>query len=170
MVIGITGCTASGKSTIATELCSRLSSMALLDGDAFFADTSDPSWAGLRYDMRTLPWPNGLPRAFQPLRADTNSIHSMDVPQFKMAFEQAMSSADVKVLLVDSFLLLHFPFVVDQLNGLIRCGHEIDEDPEGLIYMRRKFGRNHRGTVRLAMSFSIKFFACNQHLICISNI
>lgn len=98
------------------------------------------------YDMATLPWPGGqLPACFPARRLCTNSIETLDVPRLVAAFEAALAQPTAKFVLVDSFLLLHMPAIVQRLDALVRCGlREPEADPHGELFMLRKYHRRHR--------------------------
>ncbi len=108
IIIGLTGCTASGKSTLAATLSGALA-CSVVTGDDYWQPTDRLPIM----DLSLLPWPGGtIPPALADKRYNTNCPESMDGERFAAAFASTLSASTTSgqhYLLVESYLLCHFP-------------------------------------------------------------
>ena len=131
-VVGVFGCTGSGKSTICEALAAKVGPDAteIIHGDAFFL----PPHLCPPLSLDSLPWVSdrGIPEALARKKNDTNHPGAIDWVAFEGKVGESIASAaqrGVRLLLVDSHLLLqggqamlrqfgHFIFVDDSsLSG-----------------------------------------------------
>ena len=132
-VVGVFGCTGSGKSTICEALAAKVGPDAteIIHGDAFFL----PPHLCPPLSLDSLPWvgDRGVPEALARKKNDTNHPGAIDWVAFEAKVGESIASAaqrGVRLLLVDSHLLLqggeamvrlfeHFIFVDDSsLSGM----------------------------------------------------
>jgi uridine kinase len=143
-IVGVTGCSGSGKSTICAKL-SEYVDCKVINGDEFLI----PQEQCPPLDLTQLPWlAEEVPAAFAPKRHDTNCPECVDWPAFESAVRQAideetqMIDGQSRILFIESFLLLHSPFIVSILNILVRINIRDENWPD---IIRRKWERRHLG-------------------------
>ena len=143
-VIGVIGCTGSGKSTLCDKITELVDCRVVRGDDYLLSKERCPP-----LDLSDLPWPDGtIPDAFVSKRHDTNCPGCVDWPAFETAVETAIVEESIqlsgnRLLLVESFLLLHSPAILARLHHVISI--EIREEQWPCL-ARRKWERRHLGT------------------------
>lgn len=149
VIIGLSGCTGAGKSTLCEGLA-RHTPLRVVSCDDFFLPKEDCP----RFDLMGLPWENGVvPAAFAKRGdADTNVPASVDWEGVLSAVDEAVASApgDVSAsstIIVDGLLL--FGDHPGAQKVLARCDHcavmWTDGDDAKAILRTRKYTRSHLG-------------------------
>ena len=143
-VVGIVGCSGSGKSTLCDKIAELVQCRIVRGDDYLLSKDKCPP-----LDLSDLPWPDGnIPAAFLSKRHDTNCPGCVDWPSFESAVEAAIAEESTqpsgnRLLLVESFLLLHSAAILARLNHVITIAIADDDWPS---LARRKWERRHLGT------------------------
>ena len=142
LVVGLAGCTASGKSTLCDAIVARQGGVG-----AVGVVTLDDFWLPLDR-MPSLPaaWLRANPTMAKLKAHDTNIPAAMDWVAAERhvveAIEAATTSGEPGMLLVEGFLLFSQPQLLAQMDRLV---YLTVNDAEKEILMMRKFERAHLG-------------------------
>ena len=141
LVVGLAGCTASGKSTLCDAIVARQGSSA-----AVGVVTLDEFWLPLdRVPKLPMAWLRANTTMAKLKAHDTNIPAAMDWEAAEarvVAAIQAATEAATDVLFVEGFLLFSQPQLLARLDRLV---YLTVDDAEGEVLMMRKWGRAHLG-------------------------
>ena len=141
-VLGLVGCSASGKST----LCAELSAAAVVAADDFYL----PRDACPRFDLAAdIRWPAGVPDAFQERgNADLNHPDSVDwaacADAVDAAVDKVVDAGGAGVVVVEGLLLLGAGAerVRDRCAQLVLLDDGYDDPAKQKVLWRRKWTRS----------------------------
>eukprot|EP00960_Hanusia_phi_P033032 750205-Hanusia_phi.AAC.3 len=139
-VVGVMGCTGTGKSCVSAELASLLEAD-VVEGDKCFLPPHECPWLDL-----THIWPKEqIPEALASKKADTNHPDALDWVKFDEMIASAREVAEVqrrKAVIIDSFLLQCREVVRRHITDVVFLD---DSNMHPGELARRKWERGHLG-------------------------
>jgi len=144
-VIGVVGCTGTGKSTLCDALEKQLKErervVCVIHTDDYFREEEGcPT-----LDLESLNWAGGtVPDALSSKTRDTNCPEAVEWDGVRAAVSQAAATAGQGVVLVEGFLVLCDGPVREMLDAVVMLEFKGGRDAEEEV-IRRKWTRRHLG-------------------------
>jgi len=161
IVIGVYGCTCSGKSALCDELVKN-ESAEVIELDSFRWDEDQYTEKGVpQLDLSGLPWPSQKQPPAICKTFDTNTPEWMDWCKAEAAVDNAIKrarEAGLKYLVIEGFLIPSQPTIMAKLDHFVYL-YVTPEASE--VLMRRKYTRSHFGKKSYEQKgVSLQDFAC----------